>query len=61
MDAVVLGVPLASLSLQQLYQLRDLVNAELTRRQAPPPDVPGPMFGGVISQGRDNANDPPVE
>ncbi len=60
MDATVIGVPLASLSIEQLYRLRDLVNAEIARRQAPPPDVPGPMFGGVISQGRDNANDPPA-
>ncbi len=58
MDTVVLGVPLASLSLQQLYQLRDLVHAEIARRQAPPPDVPGPMFGSVIHG--DNANDPPA-
>ena len=60
MDATVIGVPLASLSLEQLYRLRDLVNAEIARRQAPPPDIPSPMFGGVISQDRDNANDPPA-
>jgi len=45
MDTRVIGVPLASLSLEQLYQLRDQVNAEIARRQAPPPAVPGPMFG----------------
>lgn len=60
MDATVIGVPLASLSLEQLYRLRDLVNAEIARRQAPPPDIPGPMFGDVISQGRDNASDSPT-
>jgi hypothetical protein len=60
MDATVIGVPLANLSLEQLHRLRDLVNAEIARRQAPPPDVPGPMFGGVISQGRDNAPGPPA-
>jgi len=47
MDATVIGIPLASLSLEQLYQLRDRVNAEIARRQAPPPDVPGPMFGAT--------------
>ena len=36
MDATVIGVPLASLSIERLYRLRDLVNAEITRRQAPP-------------------------
>ena len=36
MDATVIGIPLVSLSLEQLYQLRDRVNAEITRRQAPP-------------------------
>ena len=44
MDATVIGIPLVSLSLEQLYQLRDRVNAEITRRQAPPPEVPSPMF-----------------
>ena len=47
MDATVIGIPLVSLSLEQLYQLRDRVNAEIARRQAPPPDVPGPMFGAT--------------
>jgi hypothetical protein len=46
-NATVIGIPLASLSLEQLYQLRDRVNAEITRRHAPPPDVPGPMFGAT--------------
>jgi len=55
MDATLNGIPLASLSLEQLYQLRDRVNAEIARRQAPPPAVPGPMFG-VIST--NNPNDP---
>jgi len=59
MDATVNGIPLANLSLEQLYHIRDLVNAEIARRQAPPPDVPGPMFGEVIYA--DNANDPPAE
>jgi len=45
MDATVNGIPLANLSLEQLYHIRDLVNAEIARRQAPPPAVPGPMFG----------------
>ena len=48
MDATVIGVPLASLSLEQLYQLRDRVNAEIVRRQAPPPAIPGPMLGHAI-------------
>jgi hypothetical protein len=59
MDAPVIGVPLASLSLEQLYRLRDLVNAEIARRQAPPPAVPGPMFGRGIYT--DDANGSPAE
>jgi hypothetical protein len=55
MNPTVNGIPLASLSLEQLYHIRDLVSAEIARRQAPPPDVPGPMF----YQG--DANDPPAE
>ena len=58
MDATVIGIPLASLSLEQLYQLRDRVNAEIARRQAPPPEVPGPMFGSVNYL--DDADDPPA-
>jgi hypothetical protein len=58
MDATLIGIPLTSLSLEQLYQLRDRVNAEIARRQAPPPEVPGPMFGSITYRG--NANDPPA-
>jgi hypothetical protein len=59
MDATVNGIPLASLSLEQLYRIRDLVNAEIARRQAPPPEVPGPMmFGDVMHS--DNVDDPPA-
>ena len=59
MDATVIGVPLASLSLEQLYQLRDRVNAEIVRRQAPPPAIPGPMLGHAIRA--HDANDSPPE
>ena len=56
MDATVDGIPLASLNLEQLYHIRDLVNAEIARRQAPPPEAPGPMmFGRVIHS--ENADD----
>jgi hypothetical protein len=37
MDATVIGVPLASLSIEQLYRLRDLVNAEANARCGLPP------------------------
>ncbi len=60
MDATVNGIPLASLSLEQLYHIRDLVNAEIARRQAPPPETPGPMmFGRVVHS--DNVDDPPAK